>query len=109
MSLKYYQKGVSNNICLFSLIFGYIDFFLKLSLYSSCFSCRAPVDYELPDVPTNDIPLPEFPEEESVKVKFKEKRVTSLSRSGDVTAVAFKKRKVTKGARNVRSRDDSDE
>lgn len=70
---------------------------------------EAPVDYELPDVPTNDIPLPEFPEEESVKVKFKEKRVTSLSRSGDVTAVAFKKRKVTKGARNVRSRDDSDE
>lgn len=109
MSLKYYQKGVSNNICLlFSLMFGYIDFFLKLPLYS-CFSRRAPVDYELPDVPTNDIPLPEYPEEEAVKVKFKEKRVISLSHSGDVTAVAFKKRKVTKGARNVRSRDDSDE
>lgn len=70
---------------------------------------EAPVDYELPDVPTNDIPLPEYPEEEAVKVKFKEKRVISLSHSGDVTAVAFKKRKVTKGARNVRSRDDSDE
>lgn len=69
---------------------------------------EAAVDYELPDVETKEIPLPEFSAEEPVKVKFKEKRVTTLSHSGDATKVAFKKRKITKGALNVRSRDSLD-
>ena len=86
--------------------FNYICVFLNMSQF---FFCRVPVDYELPEVLTKDIQLPDFPEEEPVKVKFKEKRVTCLSHSSDVTAVAFKKRKITKGARNMRSRDDPDD
>jgi hypothetical protein len=40
---------------------------------------------------------------EEKKLIFKEKRVTSL---GKDTNVAFKKRKITSGARNIRHRDD---
>ena len=68
---------------------------------------RELVDLELPKVEekyeTISIPIAN-PEP---KVKFKEKRVTSLgsSKGGNVT---FKKRKLGSGARNVRRRDDDD-
>lgn len=60
-------------------------------------------ELDLPPLPDSveSIPLPEPPKKE--KEKFKEKRVTSL---GTGQNVAFKKRKLGSGARNIRNRDD---
>lgn len=66
------------------------------------------VDLELPKTENNyeTIAIPVTDEEH--RVKFKEKKVTSLgfNKSGPV---AFKKRKLAGGARNVRRRDDDDD
>ncbi|KAJ8297872.1 hypothetical protein KUTeg_024403 [Tegillarca granosa] len=60
-------------------------------------------ELDLPPLPDSveSIPLPEPPKKE--KEKFKEKCVTSL---GTGQNVAFKKRKLGSGARNIRNRDD---
>ncbi|XP_005093401.1 WW domain-binding protein 4 [Aplysia californica] len=57
-----------------------------------------------------DIPLPDIPtvkETKPEKPKFKEKTVTSLG-SGQSGPVAFKKRKIASGARNVRQKGNDD-
>ena len=65
------------------------------------------IDLQLPQTETytETLSIP-VPAEE--KIKFKEKRVTSLG-SNKGGPVAFKKRKLASGARNVRRRDDDDD
>uniref|UniRef100_A0A0L8HC29 WW domain-binding protein 4 n=1 Tax=Octopus bimaculoides TaxID=37653 RepID=A0A0L8HC29_OCTBM len=65
------------------------------------------VDYELPSVP-EEMPLPTFSSEEPAKMKFKEKRLT-LSDLPDGEIIAFKKRKISKGSRNIRGKLDDDD
>jgi hypothetical protein len=65
------------------------------------------VDLQLPQTEayTDTISIP-VPVEE--KIKFKEKKVTSIG-SNKGGPVAFKKRKLASGARNVRRRGDDDD
>ena len=75
--------------------------------FSFFFRQQEQIDLELPKteekVETISIPVPTEP-----RVKFKEKRVSSLgpTKGGNVT---FKKRKLASGARNVRKREDEDD
>ncbi|CAI9725142.1 domain-binding 4-like [Octopus vulgaris] len=64
------------------------------------------VDYELPSVP-EEMPLLTFSSEEPAKMKFKEKRLT-LADLPDGEIIAFKKRKISKGSRNIRGKLDDD-
>jgi hypothetical protein len=62
-----------------------------------------PVDIKPPPPDNVNPTVYEKKVKEEKKLIFKEKRVTSL---GKDTNVAFKKRKITSGARNIRHRDD---
>ncbi|GAB1599945.1 WW domain-binding protein 4-like, partial [Argonauta hians] len=64
------------------------------------------IDYELPSVPS-EMPLPTFSSEEPVKMKFKEKTLT-LPDIPNGETVTFKKRKISKGSRNIRSKIEDD-
>ena len=64
------------------------------------------MDLQLPKTETVEIISIPVPKEE-VRIKFKEKKVTSLGSSKG--PVAFKKRKLGDGARNVRRRNADDD
>lgn len=66
------------------------------------------VDLQLPTQPVENIPLPppSFSSEE-IKIKFKEKKVTSLGGDSEGN-IAFKKRKIMNKSRNTRKREEDD-
>ncbi|XP_064609932.1 WW domain-binding protein 4-like [Liolophura sinensis] len=66
------------------------------------------IDLQLPTQPVENIPLPppSFSSEE-IKIKFKEKKVTSLGGDSE-GSVTFKKRKIMNKSRNTRKREDDD-
>ncbi|KAK3599512.1 hypothetical protein CHS0354_006641 [Potamilus streckersoni] len=80
------------------------------AVYGQWSTVRKPeqVDLELPEQQEiyESIPIPRVTEEP--RMKFKEKRVTSLGSNSKAETVTFKKRKLGSGARNVRQRDNDD-